>query len=111
MTTAAPDKKQRAPRFLLNLPDELRTAVERAAFASGRTVTGEINRRLQQTFDAEAPALPAGGSRYDTTPLVTVLHTNEKSPAGALSNIDQAILEEFRRLTPEKQLALLSLLK
>lgn len=108
MTTAAPDKKQRAPRFLLNLPDELRTAVERAAFASGRTVTAEINRRLQQTFENERPQAATALYRQAPSPAQVA---NEKSLAGALSSTDQAILEEFRRLPPEKQLALLSLLK
>lgn len=99
------DKKARPPRFLLNMPDELRQAVERAAFAADRPVTAEINRRLQQTFDAERNPF---AHRPAPTPAPIA---SEATPSEPLGGAEQALLEAFRRLSPDKQLALLSLLR
>ncbi len=95
------------------MPEDVRLAVERAAFVNGRTVTAEINLRLKATIKAESAA-PAGTApaSYPTPNTPTVLHTaNDKGPASTLSGTDQAMLEVFRGLPPEKQLALLSLFR
>lgn len=111
--TAQADKK-RPPRFLLAMPEETRVAIERAAFVNGRTVTAEINLRLKATLQAEAAASKSThtGTSYSAANIPTVVHTaNDNGPAHALSGIDQAMLEVFRRMPAEKQLALLSLFR
>jgi hypothetical protein len=93
------------------MPEDVRVAIERAAFVNGRTVTAEINLRLKSTLLAEWGEVPANGNTYAPSPP-TVLHTGSGSDtAGALTVTDKAMLEVFRRLPPEKQLALLSLFK
>lgn len=97
------------------MPDDVRAAIERAAFVSGRTLTAEINMRLEASLRAEAEtqtqtAKPLASYTAPNTP--TVLHTaNDKGPASTLSGTDQAMLDVFRALPPEKQLALLSLFR
>ncbi len=96
--------KKRPPRFILAMPDELRREIERAAISVGRTVTAEINLRLQRSLDmdvVEASHIrPAGG---------------EAAPGAEnglmLSATDHAMLAVFHKLPVEKQLALLSLFK
>ncbi len=108
-----PADKKRPPRFLLAMPEDVRIAIERAAFVNGRTVTAEINLRLKATIKAETAAqAPSGPASYNAPNTPTVLHTaNDKGPASTLSGTDQAMLEVFRGLPPEKQLALLSLFR
>lgn len=75
------------------MPDKLRYALNREATIHGRTVTSEINMRLQAS-----------------------LHTAQKSDvdshaqASMLSALDRQMLEAFRAMPAEKQLALLALL-
>lgn len=102
--TAAHTPKDRPPRFLLAMPDELRSALEREAFVANRTLTAEINMRLRASFTPKP-------TTYTTPHAPTVLPTNDNGPAGALSDTDQAILEVFRALSVEKRLALLALLR
>lgn len=101
---------------LVRMSLDLKGRLQREAFINGRKLTGEINQRLEASLKADAApapaAPPAGPASYNTPNTPTVLHTaNEKGPVVPLSGFDQAILESFRRLTPEKQLALLSLLR
>lgn len=103
MQTEAPDEKKRPPRFLLAMPDDMRMALEKAAYVHGRTLTAEINLRLKSTLQAPPS--------YSARPAATVEHTNEKSLDGTLSGTDQAMLEIFRRLPVEKQLGLIALFK
>lgn len=84
----------RAPRFLLALSPELRNALQKEAFVHGRTLTSEINKRLQASL--HVPEGPSG----DAT-----------KTGNALSAIDRQMLEAFRTLEPEKQIALLALLR
>lgn len=95
------------------MPEETRVAIERAAFVNGRTVTAEINLRLKATLLAEpkTPKTTHTGTSYSVGHVPTVLHTNDNGPAHSLSGIDQAMLDVFRRLPAEKQLALLSLFR
>lgn len=97
------------------MPDDVRAAIERAAFVSGRTLTAEINMRLEASLRSEAEAQPQSTkplASYTSPTAPTVRHTtNDKGPASTLSGTDQAMLEVFRSLPPEKQLALLSLFR
>jgi hypothetical protein len=101
------------------MPEHLRKALERSAFAHDRDLTKEITRRLEASvkddpdgagvrpLDARAKV----GSGYPAAPAPALLHTNDKGPATALSDVDQAMLEVFRKMPVDKQLALLSLFK
>ena len=82
---------------LIRMPVDLKGRLQREAFVNGRKLTGEVNVRLEKSLEQTKPA------------LVTVLQTNEKGPASALSDTDRAMLEVFRKLPPKRQLALLSL--
>lgn len=88
--------------LMLRLPSELKAELMRAAAINGRKVTTEVIDRLQKSRLTPV---------YSVENRPTLVHTNEKGPVVPLSGFDQAILESFRRLTPEKQLALLSLLR
>lgn len=113
-----PDKK-RPPRFLLAMPDDVRTGVERAAFTHGRTVTAEINQRLRASLAADAYPhgektdidhfRPKAGAVSE--PLDNMVYLSATDNQRPLSETDLAMLEVFRRMPPEKQLALLSLFK
>lgn len=104
---------KRAPRFLLLMPDDVRMALEREAVVHARTLTAEINLRLRESLKAKAypatmakPPLTTDG----TTPPAQAQYQppNAKGPAN-LSETDQAMLDIFRRMPAQKQLALLSL--
>lgn len=92
--------------------EDLRHALEKAAITNGRTLTAEINTRLRESFQAPtAEQYPSKSKGYPAPTHTSVFHTNEKGPASTLSGTDQAMLEVFRALPPEKQLALLSLFR
>lgn len=96
------------------MPEDLRLAIERAAFVNGRTVTAEINLRLKATLQAEAAQAPSErkGNSYAPSNAPTVLHTaNDNGPASDLAGTEKAMLDVFRAMPPEKQLALLSLFR
>lgn len=103
MSTGDNTEKKRPPRFLLAMPEHIRVAIEKEAFINHRTVTAEINSRLVDSLK--------GHKAGDKPPPVYITKANEESPAGAISDTDQAMLEIFRKLPPEKQLALLSLFR
>lgn len=101
---------KRAPRFLLAMPDAVRVPIEAAAHANNRTVTAEINGRLRASLN-NAPPPASRANPYTTDHTPTVATTNDNGPAGAISDTDRAMLEIFRKLPVEKQLALLSLFR
>lgn len=102
-------KPARTPRFLLLMPEDLRHDMEKSAAAKGRTLTAEINIRLRES------------QRYDPTPdflirqdgklTVGELKTDTYTVSMETTETDRAMLSVFRRLSPEKQLALISLFK
>ena len=102
---------------LVRMSLDLKGRLQREAFLNGRKLTGEINHRLEATLKAGGASsatarLPSDPGTYSAAPAPTVLHTaNDNGPASTLSGTDQAMLEVFRRLPPEKQLALLSLFR
>lgn len=103
MSTGDNTEKKRPPRFLLAMPEHIRIAIEKEAFIHHRTVTAEINSRLEDT-------LKVGKTGEKPSPAY-ITRTNEEGLASALTDTDQAMLEIFRKLPPEKQLALLSLFR
>lgn len=91
--------------LLIRLPSELKAELARAAAIRGQKLNSEVVQRLENSRHIQAPS-------YTTPNTPTVLHnTNDKGPANALTGIDQAMLDVFRALPPEKQLALLSLFR
>lgn len=89
---------------VLRLHPDVRAELVRVAFINGRSLSKEIAVRLDATLkenktgEIEAP-------NYFANPK------SNEGPADSLSGTDQAMLEVFRRLPPEKQLALLSLFR
>lgn len=99
-------------QLLLRLPSALKAALQREAAIQGRTMTAEVNLRLQASLKEP---IPASYTAPHTATAHTTLHEpgaqTQKSPADLLSETDRAMLDVFRRLPPEKQLALLSLFR
>ena len=101
---------------VLRLHPDVRAELVRIAFVNGRSLSKEIAVRIEASLKADAAPAPAapptGPASYSAPNTPTVLHTaNDKGPASTLSGTDQAMLEVFRGLPPEKQLALLSLFR
>lgn len=82
---------------------------------NGRTLTGEINERLQVSLGARGPTfqgiLAREAARKNGKETEKVEPINDNGPASALSDTDRAMLAVFRAMPVEKQLALLSLFK
>lgn len=111
-------------QLLLRMPAELKAELQRLADSQGRKLTQEINMRLRVSLGARGPTLQGILAREAglapakaTTPSYTeghqptVAHTNDNGPAPALSDVDRAMLEVFKKMPVEKQLALLSLFR
>ena len=101
---------------VLRLHPDVRAELVRIAFVNGRSLSKEIAVRIEASLKADAASAPAappsGPASYSAPNTPTVLHTaNDKGPASTLSGTDQAMLDVFRALPPEKQLALLSLFR
>jgi hypothetical protein len=85
------------PPTAVRLDPELRHALAREAAINGRSLHGEILQRLKRSLLSMKP-----GKLAANEPM---------APYAVLSDQERALLSLFRRLSPEKQLALLSLLK
>ena len=85
-----------ADRFQLRIPQELREALEAACEKSRRSLNSEIAFRLHRDLSNEGKA-----------PLVL----QEKPPIYKSDRLDQHLVEVVKNLPPDKQLALLQLLK
>jgi hypothetical protein len=100
---------------LVRMENALKADLLRTAKGHGRTLTGEIVLRLRESLTPTPghqgqPGI-APGAPYPTNHTATAHTTNEKGPATVLTDHDRAMLDVFRRLPAEKQLALLSLFK
>ena len=108
-------KARDVPPTALRLHPDVRAELVRIAFVNGRSLSKEISVRIEASLKADAAPAPTPTSApasYTTPNTPTVLHTaNDKGPASTLSGTDQAMLDVFRALPPEKQLALLSLFR
>lgn len=82
--------------FGLRMPAEVRELVEREARLNGRSLNAEILTQLRANVD---PPPRRRGSRPAAQPR----------DAAVLSDAERAMLVVFRKLSPKKQLALLSL--
>lgn len=103
MTTALPDKTKMSDinPFGLRMPPDLKNAMEKEAQINGRSMNAEIVNRLRSSLD-QTKARPSNSYQAAEVP-----------PAAYVVNDDteRAMLAVFRRMSPEKQLALLSLFK
>lgn len=92
--------------FGLRMPAELRDKLEVAAKESRRSLNSEILERIARSFEARQYSAESGNGAV--APRV-------ESPAVATYRPDNdyeiQLIAEFRRLTPDKQLALLTLLR
>lgn len=116
---------QEQSQLLLRLPSQLKADLQREATKQGRKLTQEINIRLRDSLKPAPEPGIAPGAAYpinvatahhandgkENDPQHDIRNNNEKSLVNTLTGIDQAMLEVFRKLPPEKQLALLSLFK
>ena len=88
---------------VLRLHPDMRAELVRLAFVNGRSLSKEIAIRLEESLRACKTG--------EKPPPAYITRTNEEGLASALTDTDQAMLEIFRKLPPEKQLALLSLFR
>ena len=105
---------------LVRMENELKAALQHSSKLHGRTLTGEINTRLRNSFDLEkggtagvAPASAKKQHKYPAGQAPTVVHINNlpPEPGHQISELDRTMLDVFHALPVEKQLALLSLFK
>lgn len=97
---------------VLRLHPDTRETLMRLATINGRSLSKEIALRLEASLQADT--LPATYSQASAATALTTLHetgAQTKSPADLLTELDRAMLGVFRRMPPEKQLALLSLFR
>jgi len=89
---------------VLRLHPDLRHRLMRDAKAHGRSLSKEIEMLLRKALDEQGPAGFVGAAEPKATwPQVD-------SGGVRLSDTESAVLVAFRKMPPEKQLALLSLL-
>jgi hypothetical protein len=103
MTTEPPNKIRDIAPVSVRLPPELRHALAREATIRGRSLHAEIVQRLKESLTEEA----VSGLRL-LEPAATY---RAPGPEPTLNSSEQWLVSVFRALPPEKQLALLSLLK
>lgn len=102
-------KAKRTPRFLLLMPEDLRHDMEKSAAAKGRKLTAEINIRLRESLRRDQ--IPDFLTYQDGKLIVGEVKTSTYTVSMETTEADRAMLSVFRRLSPEKQLALISLFK
>jgi len=85
------------PMFGLRMPPELKDKVSREAKINGRSLNAEVVDRLKKSL---APIRTESGPK---------LEQNGSSCTPEITDTERQLLTIFRRLPPEKQLALLSL--
>jgi Arc-like DNA binding domain len=90
-----------APKYLLRLPQEIRDHLQKEANLNGRSVNSEIVQRLQASIDYQ---FSARSKAHKAAESGQVEYT-------AQNDTERAFFAMFRRMSPEKQLALLSLFK
>lgn len=100
MTNDQKIKIRDLPPTAVRLLPETRQALAREAALNGRSLHGEIVMRLTNSMHLGAPQTTSHGVR-ESDPVQT----------NPLPDGERALLTAFRKMSPEKQLALLSLLK
>lgn len=86
----------------IRLPPELRDALVREAGINRRTISGEVIHRLRQSFDVRHVTTTVG------TGEAAAGYARQTDP---LSDAQRVLLRLFDAMSPEKQLALLTVLK
>lgn len=86
------------PMFGLRMPPELKDKINREAKINGRSLNAEIVDRLRKSI--EPPIRLVGDHKIEQA---------NSSYTPEITDIERKLLTVFRRLPPEKQLALLSL--
>jgi hypothetical protein len=90
--------------MLVRLPVELKAQLQREAFSQNRSLTAEVVRRLTESFNrTPAEAQPQQAAHR--------VEQSRTAHGGKLSDTEAAMLAVFKKMPPEKQLALLSLFK
>jgi hypothetical protein len=98
-----PKQKMRdVPPTAVRLPPDLRHALAREASINGRSLHGEIVWRLQQSLLSSADQTKKGFVLNE--PAVEIYDQPR-------ADTERRLVTVFRKLSPEKQLALLALLK
>lgn len=123
-------KTREVQQTILRLHPDLREALVKLAEGNNRSLTKEISERLKNSLPARGPTMqkwlakdlnpPESDSpgiapgtlptSYTAGPTPGLI-ANDNGPAPALSSLDRAMLDVFRSMPVEKQLALLSLFK
>jgi plasmid stability protein len=89
--------------MLIRIPEQLKAELHREAAIHGRSLTSEVNIRLKASLQQGAT---------DISEQHMVRERAASWPAqGALTDAERVLVSQYKRLSPEKQLALLSLLK
>lgn len=102
-----PDKNDAT--VLLRLPNDLKAMLMREANINGRRITAEINMRLKASLQATGIA-PAGVPGVLPRTWVELAQRG-KAHENESNETERDLLALFRGLAPDKQLALLALLK
>lgn len=94
--------------LLLRLPADLKAELQREADLSGRRITAEVNFRLRESLKKRGSLGTFDGGRDQRA-----VHEEpgEYPSKVETTSTERAMLQVFRSLPPEKQLALLSLFK
>jgi hypothetical protein len=85
-----------ASAVTIRMPKPVKAAIDKAAFASRRSINAQVIYLLQ-----------LGLSKEEAHPK----RPEEKTPIWKMDNLDDVVLQLFRDLPPEKQLALIQLLR
>lgn len=88
---------------VLRLHPDIRAELVRLAFINGRSLSKEIAVRLDESLKTQKTG--------EGTPTYKLSGVENEAPPAVLSDTDQAMLDIFRALPPEKRLALLSLFR
>lgn len=104
VNTPAKVKVRDIPPTGVRLDQELKKHLAREAAINGRSLHAEINQRLQASMDADQ-------GREAHRDLSLVKEPVPGWPPAGLSEAERTLLSQYKKLSPEKQLALHSLLK
>ena len=96
---------------LVRMTQELKAKLQREAAVHGRTLTGEINQRLMESFKAQLTVVAPSVQPYNLKRTTTKVKANDYAPDYSISEIERAMLSIFKAMPVEKQLALVSLFK
>ncbi|MBU0592456.1 MAG: Arc family DNA-binding protein [Gammaproteobacteria bacterium] len=88
--------------FGVRMPAELKDRLDREAKINGRSLNSEVVSRLQKSLDGQSHVMTNGYTEQEINRYVAT---------HPLSDTERQMVNVFRKMPPEKQLALLSLFK